>query len=714
MNVANKKQHTILIVDDTPLNLRFLFIHLNHAKFKVLIAQDGKNAILQAEHAQPDLILLDIMMPIMDGFETCQRLKEQENTKHIPVIFMTALTDTKSKVKGFEVGGVDYVTKPFEWAEVLARITTHLTIRSLQKKLEEDNNSLRESETALRASEERYALAARGANDGLWDWDLLSDQIYYSPRWKNMLGYREEEIDSALQEWFARLHPYDLQNVRAKIQDHQMGLTPHFQTEYRILHRDGHYRWMLCRGLAVKDHQGIITRMAGSQTDITSRKQIEEKLQHDSTHDPLTDLPNRTLFIERLEELLHRKKQDPSYLFAVLFIDLDQFKIINDSLGHIAGDKLLIEVARRLKACVKSYDTVARFGGDEFAILINSIDHLNNAVQVANRVQARLKEPILLNGHEIVITASIGIALSSGNYHCSEDFIRDADTTMYQAKAQGRARYVIFESSMHDQALTKLHLKTDLPAAIERQEFQVYYQPVISLKTNEIVSAEALVRWQHPTLGLLPPDEFIKLAEETGLIVPLGEWVLRSACSQIKEWHREGYSSLKVMVNISIHQLKQQQLSAEWIKEVVLENGINADSLELEMTENVTTLDSDLHVSNINRLREAGLQISIDDFDLFSSLKILQDFPIDTLKLDYLFVKDMMKSAKSAQIVAAIINLAHRLKLSVIAEGVETKEQLNFLQEQACDKVQGFLFSTPVPAHEFTQLLKKGALYPNA
>lgn len=712
MSVANNKEYTVLIVDDTPLNLKFLTIYLRQANFKVLAAQDGKSAILQAEQTQPDIILLDIMMPRMDGFETCQRLKQNESTKQIPVIFMTALADTKSKVKAFEVGGVDYVTKPFEWAEVLARLTTHLTIRDLQKKSQEENFRLRESEAALRASEQRYALAARGANDGLWDWDLPSDQIYYSPRWKNMLGYKEHEISSSLDEWFKRVHPRDLGSLKAQIEDHLAGLIPHFQTEYRIWHRDGRYRWMLCRGLAIKDQEGQAIRMAGSQTDITDRKTVEEQLQHDSTHDPLTDLPNRALFIDRLERLLKRSKEDPSSLFAVLFIDLDQFKIINDSLGHMAGDELLVEVARRLERCMKEQDTVARFGGDEFAILVDQIDDVNDSIDLANKMQSELKKPINLNGHEIVITASIGIALSTGNYEHSEDLIRDADTTMYHAKAQGRARYVLFERSMHHQALTKLHLKTDLRKAIERQEFQVYYQPVLSLKNNKIVSAEALVRWQHPTLGLLPPNEFIKLAEETGLIVPLGEWVLRTACAQIKEWHRMGHTSLQVMVNISIHQLKQQRLSAEFIKEVVEENEIDAHSLELEMTESVNVLDSESQLSNINRLKEVGLQISIDDFDLFSSLRILQNFPIDTLKLDRSFVQDMLKDHKSAQIVGAIINLAHRLNLSVIAEGVEREEQLTFLQVQGCDKVQGFLFSAPVPAQEFTKLLEIGRLYP--
>ena len=706
MSVVNSKQYTVLVIDDTKLNLKIISLHLKKAKFKVLMCQNGETGILQAEHAQPDLILLDIMMPKIDGFETCRRLKANQKTKHIPVIFMTALTDTESKLQGFQVGGVDYVTKPIQSAEVLARMNTHLTIRDLQKKLQEDNQRLRENQEALRASEERYALATRGANDGLWDWNIAKKQIYFASRWKTMLGYNENEIRNNINEWFKRVYPDDLKSLKMKIKTHLTGATPHFQTEYRILHRDGRYRWMLCRGLAVHNAQGQAYRMVGSQTDITTRKEFEQKLQHDSTHDALTNLPNRALFVKRLEEVVQRAKEEANFKFAVLFIDLDKFKSINDTLGHLIGDKLLIEVARRLEKSMEPGDTASRFGGDEFAILANHIKNTEDAVAFADRVQAELTKPMDLGEHEIRITASIGIALSNGNYERAQDIIRDADTIMYKAKAEGRARNMLFGSNEQDPTCG---LKADLRQALQRQEFQLYYQPIISLASNRIVGAEAMIRWVHPEQGILLPEAFMDLAKKGGQLEALSQWLLQTACTQIKTWPQKESAGLRVIINPSALSLRPRDFSPKVICNVLQESRLAPQSLELEISPSGTYADSTY--SYVKNLKEIGVQVSIDDFSLFPLLSALPDCPINSVRLNPSFIKEMTQNPKSAQLVKSLIKMAHGLNLRVIGKGIESEEQLTFLNAQECDQIQGRLLASPMPADQFAKLLEIGSLY---
>ncbi len=404
-------------------------------------------------------------------------------------------------------------------------------------------------EAALRVSEERYALAVSGAKDGLWDWDLKTNEIYFSSRWKSMLG-SEEQFGNSPEAWFNLVHPEEIERFKVEISTHIEGLTPHFESEYRILHQDGTYRWMLSRGLAVRDPKGKAYRIAGCQTDVTERKLTEEQLIHDAFHDALTGLPNRALFMDRLGHTVERVKRHENSLFAVLFVDLDRFKVINDSLGHLSGDRLLVTAAKRLEHCLRSGDTLSRLGGDEFTILLEDIKDITEATDVAKRIQESLTLPFSLSEQEVFITASIGIVLSTTGYEQLEDLLRDADTAMYRAKAQGRACYQVFDKTMHLRAVTLLQLENDLRRAVlsmgrngdERttaslpcyskgtmcsgapeetiQEFRVYYQPIVSLASGNITGFEALVRWQHPNRGLVSPTEFIPIAEETGLIIP--------------------------------------------------------------------------------------------------------------------------------------------------------------------------------------------------
>ena len=376
----------------------------------------------------------------------------------------------------------------------------------------------------------------RGANDGLWDWDLTTNRIYFAPRWKSMLGYAEGQIGDSPEEWFGRVHRMDVERVKAEVEAHLAGRSSHLETECRILHDDGTYRWFLTRGLAVRDADGRAVRIAGSQSDITQRKVVEDRLQHNAFHDSLTGLPNRALLLDRLGQAVARTKRRPDCRFGVLFLDIDGFKFVNDSLGHQMGDQLLIAISRRLESCLRDGDTVARLGGDEFIILMHDVTETRDVLGLAERVLECLQTPFLLDGHELVVTASIGIALSTTNIDSAEEMVRNADIAMYRAKSRGKSGYVVFDEAMHAEAVTRLQLNTDLRQATARGELHLYYQPIVALRTGRIRGFEALLRWYHPDRGLVCPDDFVPLAEETKLILPIGMWVIRTAAEQLQKW----------------------------------------------------------------------------------------------------------------------------------------------------------------------------------
>jgi diguanylate cyclase (GGDEF)-like protein/PAS domain S-box-containing protein len=567
------------------------------------------------------------------------------------------------------------------------------------------------AERALRESEERYALAARGANDGLWDWNLITDEVYFSPRWKAMLGYAEDEIGGSPFQWLNRVHPEDVERLKAAINAHVAGLTPQLEDEHRIFHKDGAYRWVLCRGVAVRNGHAKAYRMAGSQTDITERKLAEEQLLHDAFHDTLTALPNRALFIDLLARSLGRAQRRADYRFAVLFIDLDRFKVINDSLGHTVGDELLQALTRRIERCVRPGDTVARLGGDEFTILVDDIGSSSDATRVADRVQHELAKPFTLRGHEVFTSASIGIALSATGYDRAEELLRDADIAMYRAKALGKARYEVFDTAMHARAKAILELETDLRRAIERSEFILQYQPVVSLASGLIVGFEGLIRWQHPQRGLIGPASFIPIAEETGLIIPIGRWVLREACRQAQEWEQKfpAMGNLAISVNLSGKQFAQAHL-VEDVGRALKESGLDAHRLRLEITESAVMEDAPSAMAMIDQLRALNVKIDIDDFGTgYSSLSYLQRFEIDNLKIDRSFVSAIGNDrGENAEIVRTIVTLARHLGMDAVAEGVETPDQLALLKELGCQRVQGFLFAAPVEGGEAGRLLAAG------
>jgi len=571
---------------------------------------------------------------------------------------------------------------------------------------------------ALRRSQERYELAARGSNDGLWDWDLVANTIYYSPRWKAALGHDDAGVMDTPEAWLDRVHPEDRPGLEARIKSHLAGGTAHLAAEYRLRHADGSYRWMLSRGIAVRDEtSGKPHRFAGSQTDVDERKKMEEQLMHLALHDPLTDLPNRTLFFDRLAHSFGRaRKRRRDESLAIIFVDIDRFKNINDSLGHLIGDRVLQEVAGRFRACIervfgsagddeeevlgryghRSRDwTIARMGGDEFTVLLQEIQSLREATHAVREIEEEFRKPVKIEGRELYVTLSTGIVLGPGKYERPEDLLRDADTAMYRAKAHGRARCEIFDEKMLARAQEQLRLETDLHQALERDEFHVVYQPIIDLENGTLRGFEALLRWRHPERGLIPPTKFIPLAEETGLILPLGNWIFTEACRRLRHWHDldPRFRALTLAMNLSLRQIYSADLEEE-IATLVEEAGLDPTLLHFEITENTLIEHPNQVTKMLLRLKRRGFKVAIDDFGTgYSSLAALQSLPVDLLKIDQVFVARMEETEKARQIVATIVGLAKALGHEVIAEGIETDGQLKELRRLRCTLGQGHLFS---------------------
>ncbi len=562
---------------------------------------------------------------------------------------------------------------------------------------------------AVAESERRYALAARGANDGLWDWDLATGSIFFSARWQSMAGLREGQMGARLDDWLELVHDEDRGTLRAALEAHLEGRTSHFQAEHRLRHADGVYRWMLTRGVCERDAQGRPTRMAGSQTDITERKLAEHQLLHDALHDQLTGLPNRALFLDRLAGAIARARRTQGYVFAVLFLDVDRFKVVNDSLGHAVGDRLLVAIAVRLASCLRSVDTVARLGGDEFAILLDDISQVHSATELAAGIQRELERPFQVAGQQVFTSASIGIATSLTGYQRPEDVLRDADTAVHRAKSQGKARLQLFDAGMHARAVLLLGLETDLRQAVEQSELSLKYQPIVSLTTGAAVGLEALMRWRHPARGSVPRADFIPLAEETGLILPLGWWALQTAARQLKAWQDEGVPGwpITVSVNISGRQLASPEL-LDRLDRVLAETGLEPGSLRLEITESMLIENRDLAAEVLGLVTARGVGLDIDDFGTgYSSLSYLHRLPIDHVKIDRSFVSTVLTDSDSMEIVRAIVGLAQNLGMEAVAEGVESEEQVRVLRDLGCRLAQGYLFGRPLRADLVGPVLRR-------
>jgi len=559
----------------------------------------------------------------------------------------------------------------------------------------------------LRAVRERLSATADGAADGLWDWDLGAGLLHVSSRWKAILGYGDPEIGNDPEEWLSRIHADDVRAVRERLDEHLLGRDGQFQVEHRLRHKDGTFRWVVATGLVQRETGRRPRRITGSLTDVSERRAAAERLLHDATHDPLTGLQNRARFLDRLERVFERARRHGSPSFALLFLDVDRFKLVNDSLGHVAGDRLLVGISRRLEESLRPADAVARLGGDEYAVILDGVTEPREATVVADRIQGALRVPFDLDGQEVYSTVSVGISQYDSHYRSAEELLRDADTAMYRAKALGRDRYAIFDRGMHEKAVAALQLENDLRRALDTNQLGVHYQPIVELAGGHIVGFEALVRWMHPKRGLILPGEFVHVAEETGLITAIDRWVANEACRQLRAWQVQfrRRPPLTMSVNVSGVQFMQPDLPM-LIDRTLRENGLFGSSLKLEITESVIMDKARYTGPMLEHLRALAIKLSVDDFGTgYSSLSYLRRFEIDTLKIDSSFVGRMTHDEEAAEIVRAIVTLAHNLRKDMIAEGVETASQLARLRELHCTYGQGYFFSRPLPAEAAAKLI---------
>jgi len=552
--------------------------------------------------------------------------------------------------------------------------------------------------TETKLAQERLSTAVHGSRDGLWDWNLVTDEVYYGSQFCSMLGLRKSELRPIPEDWIKLILNEDLGLFQAKLEAHINGSDSVFECEIRMMHTDGETRWMLCRGAAIRDAEGRAIRIAGSLAEITEMKKAQRALKIAAEHDRLTSLPNKELFQKHIERALELCNGDDRRRFAVLFFDFDRFKVVNDSLGHTTGDDLLISIAGRFESELRPYDIAARFGGDEFVVLLNNIRSNEEANEIANRLLDAFAQPHEINGHSIRSTASIGLVSSDMGYSGAEEIIRDADAAMYQAKAAGRSRVVNFDAEMHNQAVDRITLEEDLEFAIERNELRLHYQPIVNLESGELEGFEALVRWQHPTRGLVPPDSFIGIAEDNGFIIPMGDWVFRTASRQIKQWHEQlrCVKPLFMNVNISKRQLTHPDCVGS-LQRAINEIGIDPSILKIEITESTIVDNRSDIISKLEEIRSLGVRLAMDDFGTGqSSLSGLHRFPIDILKIDRSFIASMEESTELAAVVHSIVTLAQNLGMDIVAEGIETEDQVAILQAQEVGFGQGYLFSKPL------------------
>jgi diguanylate cyclase (GGDEF)-like protein/PAS domain S-box-containing protein len=684
--MTRQGEAAVLVADDNADQLALVSLLLSKAGFGVATTRDGLEAFEAARRLHPLLVVSDVMMPRVDGIELCRRLRADPELHAVPVLLVSAMrVDDDSAVEGLGAGADDYLEAPYDPMLLVAKVS-RLAERA-------------RSENALRESEERFRLLVEGVNDyAIIMLDPAGRVASWNAGAERIKGYGADEI---VGEHCSLFFPEE--DVREGLPERELTLAAaegrHESEGWRV-RKDGTRFWANVVLTALRDEAGRLRGFSKVTRDVTERKLTEERLLHEALHDGLTGLANRALFMDRLGQAVERAKRHRDYSFAVFFLDLDRFKLVNDSLGHLAGDRLLVEVGRRLKSCLRAGDTVARLGGDEFTILLDDIKDAGDAVRMAERVQSRLAQPFDLDRHEVFVSASVGIALSAMDYARPEDILRDANTAMHGAKSNGRASYKVFDATMHDRALALLRLETDLRRASERGEYRLHYQPLISLATGRLTGFEALVRWHHPERGLLHPEAFLALAEETGLIIQIDRWVLGEACRQIRAWQERfpAEPRLCVSVNLSARHFSAPNL-VERVESALAESGVDASALKLEITESVLMSDSDTVTRTLSRLKALGVELQLDDFGTgYSSLSYLHRFPVGALKIDRAFVTRIGPRGANSEIARAIVTMAHSLGMGVVAEGVETEEQLAELKAMGCESAQGNFFAAPLEA----------------
>jgi diguanylate cyclase (GGDEF)-like protein/PAS domain S-box-containing protein len=704
MPETENKRTRILIADDEA-QIREVLHELLGEDYECAEVSSAEEALALLQTEEFNLVLSDIMMGGITGLQMVPQVLER--SPDTVVLMISGEQNIESAIEALRAGAFDYITKPFDLRHVEAAVKRAIEHHELRRSKRYYENFLEEivkqRTTELDKANQTLSVLIQASPLAIFVLDTEGNVSLWNPAAREMFGWDESEVFNRP---FPLVQKGREEAFRTAFDDALRGkLTTDYET--RQQKKDGSPIDINVWTAALFNAQGEINGIMAIVADITERKQSEAKINYLAYHDTLTGLPNRVSFEERLVEAVAHAKVARESL-AVMFLSLDRFKKFNDTLGHLIGDQLLRSVAERLNLTLREGNHVARFGSDEFAVLLTRISGAEEAARRANNFQNVLNAPFIVEGHELYVTSSIGIGLYPDDGTDAQGLLKSAGSALYRAKQLGGSSYQFYTADMNARALARLALENQLRWALERKEFVVYYQPQVNLDTGKIMGMEALVRWQHPELGLVPPAEFIPLAEDTGLIMPIGEWVLRTACAQTKVWQNCGFSNLHVAVNLSPRQFQQPDLLL-LIEQSLKEAGLNPASLELEVTESSVMKNTESAINTLRELRAMGIKISIDDFGSgYSSLTYLKHLPIDVLKIDQSFVRDMTSDPKDAAIVMAIIQLAHSLQLQVKAEGVETEEQLRFLRLLRCDEMQGYLFCRPLAVEAFEQLLFEG------
>jgi diguanylate cyclase (GGDEF)-like protein len=702
-----KRNKPLAMVVDDDFSLRLsMRAALIKADFDVIEAENGHQALDVFQSEKPDLILLDVVMPEMDGFETCIAIRKMPNGKYVQILMVTGLDDLDSIEQAFKAGANDFVSKPLNWLLLGHKAKYMLRAgRAFQ--------SLNRSKKRLRKTQEM-------AQIGNWEIRFSSNEFNCSPDAWQILGFKKCHSRDSFNDFLAPIIDEDKGRIKKQI-DEAIGTGKPFSLHYRILLPDNTERFILNKAEIVHKDEDQPEIMMGVIQDVTKIKNAEEEIRQLAFYDNLTGLPNRSLFQDRLKhEIMKAKRKNE--VFALIFLDLDQFKRINDTYGHHIGDMLLKNAAGTLKDCIRDSDTasrpgldesdttIARFGGDEFTILLSNIKEPESAAVIARRILEEMPVVHNINGNDITITTSIGISVFPSDGAEPEILLKNADYAMFQAKEYGRNNFKFYEKSLNLAAIERFSLEKDLYKAIERDEFLLYYQPKIDLSTRKIVGAEALIRWLHPQKGMIPPDKFISIAEETGLIIHINKWVIKTACEQNTEWVNAGLGPVKIAVNLSGYQLARQNI-IPFLQETLEENSLDPQYLEVEITESVLMQDSDETLATLQQIKDMQISIALDDFGTgYSSLGYLTSFNVDTIKIDRSFIMGSTLQKNNIVIIKAIIAMGQSMGMKIVAEGIETEEQLELLQGYGVQEGQGYLFKPPVPQEKFISLVTIGAL----
>jgi diguanylate cyclase (GGDEF)-like protein len=693
-------QSVVLIVDDDQLVHLWANRNLPEFGFKVVSCFNGEEGVKAFKEESPNIALIDIEMPLKDGFQTCMEIRQLANGKNIPLIMMTVTEDAQRIAHAYASGATDFVIKPFNW---------NILVQRLLYMVKASHNMVK-----LAKSERRLSKAKKMARLGDWEWQVNNDTLYWSDEIYSLVEVDKDKFTPSTHNFKKYIHsadiPYVSQHLANAIKTREAA-----NIEFRVITAKQEERFVSQHIEAIENHKSKITSLIGTVQDITEFKEQENKIRHLAYYDDVTQLPNRVFFLKFLAktlEMVHRSKRN----FAILFLDLDGFKGINDTYGHQAGDHLLQEISRRLTDGLRCSDLasryldqfdhdvdVARLGGDEFIILLNDLTRPEDAATVAERIQCWVNEPVKLGNRMANIGVSMGIAVYPDDGEDSETLLKNADIAMYHAKKMGKGHYQFFQETMALKAKKRLDIETYMHHAVAKNELRLHYQPVVDIISGKLIGAEALMRWENPYLGLLPPNDFIPLAEDNGLINQFGEWAIRETCRQYKAWQQQGFGDINIAVNLSSLQFNQSTF-IETVAKIFNEFAVNPGFLTFELTESMIMADTKNILEKLNNLKNLGIKLALDDFGIgYSSLRYLNRFPLDILKIDRSFIKELPDSGEASAIVSAILALAKALNLSTIAEGVETQEQQAFLQNSSCNAVQGYYFSKPMPVAEFQQ-----------